>query len=216
MDMGLNLLRVLTLLAVLAGSSPSWAEMITYTDDDGQLHFTDSVHSVPARYRDRVELKEDAAPAGTHEVVENQTSTRLGMVRDIVYAALESTLNQALNRNKLAPLTAAEKRSLKGLIAEHTLPLVAAPLLAVLAILICTLHALIGQRFLWAAVTAIGGLLLGVLPLFPYTVLHLGNERTPLKLAALALLIAPFLLLYEPVMSLWQLTTEIVTSPLRN
>ncbi len=52
--------RSLAVLALgLFLAAPAVAEILRYTDDAGNVHFVESVHEVPARYRDRV-----GAPSG--------------------------------------------------------------------------------------------------------------------------------------------------------
>lgn len=52
-------LVILTACLLLAGSASAGAETFTWTDERGVIHFTDSPESIPAKYRNRVDTRED-------------------------------------------------------------------------------------------------------------------------------------------------------------
>ena len=57
----INLITVIALLScgLIAFVPAAWAEIYSWTDESGNMHFTDRSESIPKKYRDKIELNED-------------------------------------------------------------------------------------------------------------------------------------------------------------
>lgn len=57
--MGENVKRWMMMLCILFSFSISWAETYKWVDEKGTVHFTQDFNSIPDRFRNLVEIKND-------------------------------------------------------------------------------------------------------------------------------------------------------------
>ncbi|MFQ5512841.1 MAG: DUF4124 domain-containing protein [Myxococcota bacterium] len=185
--MRLRLLLVLPLLLALGLPVPgARAESYSYVDEEGRLHFTDSLHAVPPAQREaaQAQAQENAADDASLESYlkkERTTATRV----------LTAEIDAIRRGQGLHTLSHAEKRELSAMIRRWMPLLIAADVILALVLLVLTVHSLATRKPRWALINL---LLLG-LPAPLYASRHFAQRQRRLKLTVTVVSVSPTLIL---------------------
>ena len=190
------------LLATCLSSLPeiASAEAYSYVDRDGQLHFVDSLHSVPEQYRAKAtDLESD--PQGSSGVL----SASLKNHRLALTKMVEQTISNSRRAQGRTPLSHAQKRELSGFFRTWLPILLISQSVLLIVWVIVVIHGFVEGHALWA----IANLLLSALVAPFYCALHVGNENKFLKILASALALGPPVVLAKGVFDLSLLFTRL-------
>ncbi len=187
MTRGISLFAVLT-LALCFWSLPetALADTYKYVDDRGRVHFTDSVHAIPARYRDQVPMDAtgEAAETGGGNLFgarDQADAIGLGMTDVLVRA-----LDEIRKRQKMLPLGHAQKNQLAQFADKRLMGLLISSVVLALFAIGGGIHGFLTAHPRWA----IANLVL-IVPVPLYVLLHVANDKGLFKLAAFAAVLIP-------------------------
>ncbi len=185
----ISLFAILVLgLALTSTPHPAAADMYSYVDDQGKVHFTDSLHSIPKRYRSRVQEKGDSGKEASLLGVTIQTEE----AGDRMTGMLIQGINTLRKSKDLRPLASSQRRELAQFTDDQLVPLlISSVVLSVFAILL-GIHGFLTGRPGWA----IANMVL-LLPVPFYVALHLADNKGLLKLLAFAAVLAPTIVMLK-------------------
>ncbi len=156
------------------------SEAYSYVDEAGQLHFVDSLHTIPDKYRARAEaVDDDANPEGVYALVKAQQHEFNTIVIDWI--------NNIRNAQGMLPLSHAQKREWSGLTRRWTPIFLAAHVLLLMIVGIVAVHGFMNGHPHWAIAT----LLLMGLPAPIYCATRIGEANRSLKLLITCLSMVP-------------------------
>ncbi len=173
-------------LSLWSPPQPASAEMYSYVDDKGKVHFTDALHSIPKRYRSRVQKE------GLDESAQVDGAGLLGVASqsEAVSNQMTGLLIQGLNRirkeKNLHPLIPTQRRELQQFTNDRLIGLLVSSVVLTLFAIGLGIHGFLTGRPGWAMAN-----LVLILPVPFYVALHLANNQGLLKLIAFAATLVP-------------------------
>jgi hypothetical protein len=187
---GISLFAVLT-LALCLWNLPETASADTYkyVDDRGRVHFTDSVHAIPVRYRDQVPMDAtgEAAAGGGNLFGAQDQADAIGLEMTDV---LVRVLDEIRKRQKMLPLGHAQKNQLAQFADKRLMGLLISSVILALFAIGGGIHGFLTAHPRWA----IANLVL-IIPVPIYVLLHVANDKGLLKLVAFAGVLVPSIIL---------------------
>jgi hypothetical protein len=185
---------------LLSLSENASAEAYSYVDSDGQLHFVDSLHSVPEQYRaEATDIESDPQSTGG-VLAASLKDHRLALTK-----VVEQTISNTRRAKGKAPLSHAQKRELSGFFRTWLPILLLSHAVMLIVCVIVVIHGFLEGHALWA----LANLLFSALVAPFYCALHVGNENKFLKVLASALALGPPVVLAKGAFDLSLLFTRL-------
>jgi hypothetical protein len=176
------------------------AEAYSYVDKDGQPHFVDSPHLVPEEYRDKTTDLNAAAENESGEFAATLKSQRLAATKILV-----ENINNMRRSQGRRGLSHQQKRELGGVLRKSIPILLICHAVLLIVWLVVLIHGFAQGHPGWA----IANLVLFGLPAPIYCVLHIGNEKKPVKVVVSAAAIITVLVLAKTSYDLTSLTMRL-------
>jgi len=179
-------------LAIWSPPQPASAEMYSYRDEQGKMHFTDQPHSIPKRYRSQTQ--ERAEDGSVKEVGSSllDAAGRTDAVGNQMTGALIKTINKLRSNKNLYPLGPSQRYELRQFTNERLTLLLVSGLVLTLAAIGFGIHGFMTAHPGWA----IANLMLVVtVPI--YVAFHVANNKGVLKLFTLAAVLVPTVLMLK-------------------
>ncbi|MCH6562148.1 MAG: DUF4124 domain-containing protein [Myxococcales bacterium] len=190
-------------LMLWSPSHPAAAETYSYVDEQGKMHFTDAYHSIPKRYRNRVQAQGGAEPGDVAGILGLPGQT--AKVGNRMTGMLIQGINKARKSKDLRPLVSAQRREVAQFTDERLVVLlISSAVLALFAILL-GIHGFLTGRPIWA----IANLAL-LIPTPVYVALHLANNKGFVKLLAFAAVLAPTVVMLKTSLELHSLMQKLL------
>ncbi len=171
-------------LMLWSPSHQAAAETYSYVDERGKMHFTDAYHSIPKRYRNRVQAQGGADPRDVAGILGLPVQTE--KVGNRMTGMIIQGINKVRKSKDLRPLVSTQRREVAQFTDERLVVLlISAAVLSLFAILL-GIHGFLTGRPVWA----IANLAL-LIPTPLYVALHLADNKGFIKLLAFAIVLAP-------------------------
>jgi hypothetical protein len=188
----LRVVLALSLGLTLAGlASSALAQAYKYKDDRGNIHFTENLHEIPARYRSQVETREMPAHApapGTAEAAPEEEGS------------ITASFQQAIQEERGQSFTPEQQAAFSGWVKRWTIPAVITVLLNFGISLGLVIHAFNSGHVGWG----LANFFLGVTTPI-YLMVHV-EQSVATRLGLLALMLSPLVVMG---MALAQLATAL-------
>ena len=179
-------------LAFWSPPQPASAEMYSYRDEQGKMHFTDQPHSIPKRYRHQAQQR--AADGSVEEVGSSLlgAAARTDAVGNQMTGALIRATNKMRSNKNLYPLAYSQRHELRQFTNQRLTALLVSGLVLTLAAIAFGIHGFLTAHPGWAIANLI---LIVTVPI--YVAFHVANNKGVLKLIALAAVLVPTVIMLK-------------------
>ncbi len=190
-------------LMLWSPSHQAAAETYSYVDERGKMHFTDAYHSIPRRYRNRVQAQGGADPGDVAGILGLPVQT--DKVGNRMTGMIIQGINKVRREKHLRPLVSTQRREVAQFTDERLVVLlISAGVLTLFAILL-GIHGFLTGRPVWA----IANLAL-LIPAPLYVALHLADNKGFIKLLAFAIVLAPTVVMLKTSLELHSLMQKLL------
>jgi len=172
-------LSLVLFLACLAGGA--WAQAYKYKDDLGNIHFTDSLHAIPARYRSQIQARD--MPLHVPE-----PGSAAAAAAPPEPGSVAASIQQRIQRERGQALTRKQQTVLNAWLARWTIPAVITLLLNLAISLGLVIHAFKNGHVGWGLANFFIGVSNPV-----YLMVHV-EQSFSTRLILLALILSPMIL----------------------
>jgi len=91
----MKIILCISLVFCIVSSSPVYADIYKYVDDDGRVWFVDRISAIPERYRDKVEKVRESKGGSINNEISNETRNQASEEQDYTTGQRKS-----INRKK--------------------------------------------------------------------------------------------------------------------
>ena len=190
-------------LMLWSPSHPAAAETYSYVDDRGKMHFTDAYHSIPKRYRSRVQAEGTNDPTDVAGVLGFPVQT--AKVGNQMTGMIIKGINKVRDGKDLRPLGPMGRREVSRFTDERLVVLLISSGVLILFAILLGIHGFLTGRPGWA----IANLAL-LLPAPLYVALHVADNKGFVKLLALAAVLAPTVVMLKTSLELHSLMQKLL------
>lgn len=190
-------------LMLWSPSHPAAAETYSYVDDRGKMHFTDAYHSIPKRYRSRVQAEGTNDPTDVAGVLGFPGQT--AKVGNQMTGMIIKGINKVRDGKDLRPLGPMGRREVSRFTDERLMVLLISSGVLILFAILLGIHGFLTGRPGWA----IANLAL-LLPAPLYVALHVADNKGFVKLLALAAVLAPTVVMLKTSLELHSLMQKLL------
>ena len=159
----------------------SQAEVYSYRDEKGNVHYSDSATAIPPRYRNRIKV-DGSTITETYEVAEG-TNPLLAFYLQMIRMGL----NQGRQAHGRPAITSSQMRRLEEAMSSGFTTLILVNIVSFFVAIALVIHAFINGRWGWG----IANFLFGALSGFFYTLMHVAEGRAWAQLIIIVILMAP-------------------------
>lgn len=208
LHMHLLLLAIMLCLLPDTGS----AEVYSYKDEKGNIHFSDSVHAVPKRYRDQLQIDESAEALLQEDTEPSQTEPSWN-ISELLMPSTDRWVEEVDNglRPRLGrTMTPGDKRKMKAFYRDWSGSLFYTSVVSWVVLFVLLIHAFATHHPIWGVLN----LLLPFPTNFLYTLINFANEKIALKFLFLAVQAAIVFYVVQLIRDFLPVFTEITSNPI--